>query len=117
MARRGYPVQGHEGRLKVITGSVTLGSSSVASSTFATESIGTLARTSAGLYTLTLSDTYSKICSAHVAVMAASAADLHAQLVSFSSNVLTFRTVAVATETDGASGVVLYVTLVMEEVA
>lgn len=116
MARRGYPVQGHEGRLKIITGSATLGSASIASSTFATEGIGTLARTSAGLYTLTLSDKYTKISSAHVAVMAASAADLHAQLVSFSNNVLTFRTVAVATETDGAAGVILYMTLVMEEV-
>ncbi len=115
MARRGYPVQGHEGRLKIITGSVTLGAASVASSTFASEVIGTLARTSAGLYTLTLSDSYSQICSAHVAVMASSAADLYGQLVSFSSNVLTFRTLTGATETDGASGVKLYITVVMEE--
>ncbi len=115
MARRGYPVQGHEGRLKILTGSATLGSAAVASSTFSSESIGTFARTGAGVYTLTLSDSYSKIVSAHVSVMAASAADLVPQLVSFSSGVLTFRTLAAAVETDGASGVVLYVTLVMEE--
>jgi hypothetical protein len=100
--------------MKILAGTITLGSASV--STY--DTLGgeiTVARTGAGVYTITHASTYKALVSAHVSVMAASAADLVPQLVSYSSKVLTIRTVAVATETDGASGVKIHFTLVLSE--
>lgn len=73
-----------------------------------------MTRISAGLYELTLMDTYAALISADIMIQKASAADLQPQLVSSSvssTGKIRFRTLAGATPTDLANGDVVYVRL------
>lgn len=117
MARQGYPTKAHMGATKTLTGTITLGSTSIASQTLTTRGIGTAVRNGAGDYTITLADSVKTIEHVSISVLAASAADLVPQLTAISNSAKTiqFRTVAGSTETDGASGVVLYVKIEIRE--
>lgn len=117
MARQGYPLRAHMGALKILTGTITLGSTAIASQTLTSRGIGTAVRNGAGDYTITLADSIKAVEAVHISALAATAADLVPQLtaISAANKTVQFRTVAGSTETDGASGVVLYVTIVVRE--
>lgn len=120
MARQGYPSRNHMGGVKVLTGTITLGSASISSNTLTTRGIAnTVVRNGAGDYTITLKDGVKAIESVQVTVLAASAADLVPQLtaISASNKTIQFKTLAAAVATDGASGVVLYVRIEVRELA
>lgn len=65
----------------------------------------TVARTSAGLFTITFDAKYTSLVSAVATAQLATAADINAQVGSYvaASKTLTIRTIAVATETDVAA--------------
>lgn len=117
MARQGYPLEAHMGAVKILTGSITLGSSAIASQTLTTRGIGTAVRNSAGDYTITLADGIKDVEDVNISIMAATAADLQPQLtaISVSSRTIQFRVLAAATPTDGASGVVIRLTIIVRE--
>lgn len=118
MALQGYPVRSHEGGLKLITATITLGAASVASTTFVTDGIAASAvRTSAGLYTIVLSNSCSGLEYAHMSPIIATAADITTHIVSYtpSTKTLVARAVAAAVATDPAAGVVLQFLLAVKE--
>ena len=119
MSLQGYPTRAHKAGSKILTASIVLGASGAVNSTdLVTSGIAVSAvRTSAGLYTIVLSDPYSALEFASAALAVPSAADIHAQVVSYTvaTKTLIVRTIAVATETDAASGVTIQLLLVMKE--
>lgn len=117
MARQGYPLSSHMGALKILTGSITLGSTAIASQTLTSRGIGTAVRNSAGDYTITLEDSIKGVEDVQVSVMAATAADIQTQLTAIdaSAKTIQFRTLTDATATDPASGVVIRVTIIVRE--
>ena len=117
MARQGYPLEAHMGAVKILTGSITLGSSAIASQTLTSRGIGTAVRNSAGDYTLTLADSIKDVEDVQVSVMAATAADIQTQLtaISVANKTIQFRTLTGATATDPASGVVIRLTIIVRE--
>lgn len=70
--------------------------------------VASIARNSAGLYTITLQDQYSRLMDVRIVQVAAVAEDLKFQLaaesVTTSAKTIQFRSIAVATETDPSSG-------------
>jgi hypothetical protein len=120
MALQGYPARVHTGGVKILAGTITLGASSVASTTLTTDGIASsVVRNSAGDYTITLADPVGAFVGFNIEVLAASAADLQPQLtaLSTSNKTVQFRTLAGAVATDGASGVVIYVVIMVKEMA
>lgn len=119
MARIGNPIFSHAGGSKILTGTITLGASgAVASTDLITSGIATaVSRTSAGLYSVTLADTYASLAYGHVAAIVSTAADIQTQVASYTvaTKVLVLRTLTGATETDAASGSVLQLLLVVKE--
>lgn len=107
--------QALEKEVKEIHARITVGSTG-APTLVAADSLGvaSIARNSAGLYTLTLQDTYNKLLHASVQIRTPSAEDIKANLVTesvASAKTLQFRCVAVGTATDPASGDMIYVSL------
>lgn len=87
------------------------GANSVFSSVMAPHSMS-LAQTDTGLYSITLSDTYSALLSGHITLQAASAVDLSAQMISadtLSTKIIAFRMIAGATPTSMANGNTIYI--------
>lgn len=118
MARQGYPQIAHMGGVKTLTGSITLGSAAITSDTLTTRGIASsVVRNSAGDYTITLADPIAAVEYVHITAQSASAADIKTQLtaISVSNKTVQFRTLAVATPTDAATGSVLYVKIVVRE--
>lgn len=69
-----------------------------------------------GLFEITLADTYPTLLSSDIMLQKASATDIKAQMVSAApstTGILKFRTVAVATATNLASGDVIYIRLTL----
>lgn len=85
------------------------GSSAISSTGNKGRGVDSVARTSAGVFTLTLSADYADLVYAAATVQLATAADMHAQIGTYtaptaSANAtLVVRTIAVATETDIAA--------------
>jgi hypothetical protein len=76
--------------------------------------VASVSRTSAGLYVLTLQDSYIRLMQADVSIQSAAAQDLVAQLAAesvASAKTVIFRTVAAAVETDPSNGSVVRVSL------
>ena len=118
MALQGYPTRTHKAGSKILTGTITLGSAAVASTNLITSGIASAAvRTSAGLYTITLADTYSALEFASVSPIVTVAADITAQVVSYTvaTKVLVVRTLAAAVETDAATGSLIQLLVVVKE--
>lgn len=79
--------------------------------------VTSIARNSAGLYTLTLDDKYNDLISLDIQQLVASAEDLKFQLVAqdvSSAKTIQFRCIAIATETDPSSGSVLYINIALK---
>jgi hypothetical protein len=106
----GKPVALAPGQIAIISGKVAIGATG-AVGTIAATGVSTITRTSAGLYVLTLADSYGTILDATFNVRKTAAADLKGQLVTITANTVTFRTIAVATETDPANGDDIYFTI------
>jgi hypothetical protein len=101
--------------IKEIYARVTIGASG-APTLVAADSMGvaSISRSSAGLYVLTLQDKYMKLRHADIHVVTPTAEDIKANVVSeavATAKTVTFRTVAVATATDPASGDSLLISL------
>ena len=78
--------------------------------------VASVVRTSAGLYTITLNETYPSLLSANATLLAPVAVDLVPQFVSeavASTKIIVLRTVAAAVLTDPANGASLLVNLVL----
>jgi hypothetical protein len=116
MANRSFNrLQALDKEVKQIYARVTIGASG-APTLVAADSVGvaSISRVSAGLYTITLQDTYNKLVYGNCEVRTPSAEDIKANLVTesvSSAKTVQFRCVAVATATDPASGDSLYVVL------
>lgn len=96
--------------LTSIHGSIAIASDASVTS-FSAPGVASVVRTSAGLYTITLSDNYNALVSIGAQVQAAVAVDLVAQLKS--ADVVSAKTVAInlltgAVATDPAAAIVLY---------
>lgn len=120
MALQGYPARVHTGGVKILAGTITLGSASIASTDLITSGVASaVVRNSAGDYTITLADPVSAYVGFNIEVLAATAADLQPQItaLSTSNKTVQFRTLATATATDGATGVVIYVVIMVKEMA
>lgn len=118
MALQGYPTRTHKSGSKIITGTLTLGAAALASTDLITSGVASsVVRTSAGLYTITLADSYSALEYAAVSPLITVAADITAQVVSYTvaTKVLVVRTLAAAVETDAATGSVLQLLIVVKE--
>lgn len=120
MALQGYPARVHTGGVKILTGTITLGASSVASTTLTTDGIASsVVRNSAGDYTITLADPVGAFVGFNIEILAASAADLQPQLTALSTanKTVQFRVLTGATATDADSGVIIYVIIMVKEMA
>jgi hypothetical protein len=118
MAVQGYLSRSHIGGLKTLTGSITLGSAAIASETLTGRGIASsVVRNSAGDYTITLTDPVGAFEYIVVNAQIATAADIKTQITatSVANKTVQFRTLAVATPTDAASGSVLYVKIIVRE--
>lgn len=72
----------------------------------------TLTQTGTGIYTLTLANSYAKLLDINIMIQKASATDIKPQIISSdvtSAKTIVFRTIAVATPTNLASGDVLFI--------
>jgi hypothetical protein len=114
MANRKFEkVQAIEKEIKNIYAEISIGASGAPTLTRGT-GVASIARNSAGKYTLTLQDKYMRLMFADIKHLSASAVDLKTQLVSedvASAKTIVFHTLAVATATDPASGTKLFVKL------
>jgi len=120
MALQGYPARVHTGGVKILAGTITLGASSISSTDLVTSGVASsVVRNSAGDYTITLADPVGAFVGFSIEVLAASAADLQPQLtaLSTSNKTVQFRVLTGAIPTDGASGVVIYVVIMVKEMA
>lgn len=75
-----------------------------------------IAVTSTGVYTITLQDSYTTLLGASLSIQRATAVDLMPQIVSAdvtTAKTVVFRTIAGATETNLATGDVVYVQLIL----
>lgn len=76
----------------------------------------TVSQINTGLFEIALADTYPTLLSADIMIQKASATDIKPQMVSAApstTGLITFRTVAVATATNLASGDVIYIRLTL----
>jgi NaMN:DMB phosphoribosyltransferase len=116
MTRLGSLPKYHKSAVKVLTGSITLGTASITSYTASSTSEAVITRTGVGTYAITLNDTYNSALEfPGIMIQSTAAADLKAQIVSFTNGILTFRVVAVAAPTDPVSGSVIYYNIVLRE--
>lgn len=107
MANRNWNrLQALEKEVKHLHADVSIGSSGAPTITKAL-GIASIARDSAGVYTVTLDDKFMRLMDFRVTQLVASAEDLKFQLVAesvSSAKTVQFRCIAVGTETDPSSG-------------
>lgn len=109
MANRNFNrYQALEKEVKSIFAKVTIGSSGAPTLVSALSlGVASISRTSAGLYVLTLQDTYTRLCHASVEVLTPTAEDISANVSAetvASAKTVTFRCTAAGVATDPASG-------------
>lgn len=116
MANRNFDVmQALEKGVKVIAGSISIGSNAAVSS----ETImgASVAKTGTGAYTITLEDAYPALLSCNLTVMAATAVDLVPQIVSadvVSAKTIVFKLLTGATATDPSAACKVQVMIVLK---
>ena len=114
MANRNYNrLQALEKEIKDLHVSVNIGAAG-APTLVRRLGIESIARNSAGLYTITLQDKYNDLVSVDISQQVAAAEDLKFQLAASdvqSAKTIQFRCIAIDTETDPSSGSVLRIKL------
>jgi len=108
-----YRVQSKERETKIVHAEVAIGASGAPTITSA-KGVASIVRNSAGDYTVTLSERYSRVLSMSVLLKAAAAEDLTSQLVSetvASTKTINFLTLAAAVATDPSNGASLFIRL------
>lgn len=116
MANRNFNrKQALEKEVKEIYARITVAASGAPTLVVAdSQGVASIVRNSAGLYTLTLSDSYNKLMHASIQVRTPTAENIKANLVTesvASAKTVQFRCVAVGTAADPASGDMIYVSL------
>lgn len=114
MASRSYNrVQALSKEIKFIYARVTIGASGAPTLVAAdSEGVASIVRNSAGLYTVTLQDSYNKLMHASVEVRTPSAEEINANLVAesvASAKTVQFRCTAAGVAADPASGDSIYI--------
>lgn len=116
MANRNFNrKQALEKEVKEIYARITVGATGAPTLVAAnSQGVASVSRTSAGLYVLTLQDSYNKLMHAAITLVTPTVEDINAKLVSetvSSTKLVTFRCSTAAIATDPASGDIILVSL------